>query len=148
MELSPGDYLRQQLLNHIGQHFIPEAYHTVEQTDICFAPYSECQQVRGRRIAIPTDIPASIIPSDPFKVPFGKTELTFWNRIEPPSGPGWQPATDSAVPLWYRHESGSLIPSAIVCLYRSDPGGAIVQKKLGNAQLSSMAKLSVSCMES
>jgi hypothetical protein len=72
-------------------------------------PVKETSRQRGYRIAIPVDAPAPLQPTAARAVPFGQTELRVWNDLNRP-GPDWDPVP-AGNPLWWRHESGALVPA-------------------------------------
>lgn len=104
-------YLVEQIRNHIALFFSRRAGDLFEKTDIQFLPLNEALLLRKPCIAIPTDIPAPLSISDPYKVIFNGTHLTLWNRIDHVFEGDWLSLPDEINPLWYRHCSGTLIPA-------------------------------------
>ncbi len=105
------DYLKTQLLRHCGRFFSDEASQALQKTEIIFENYSEAVQRRASCIAVPIDIEAPIVPENQYTAPFNETELTLYNRLPRPDGEGWACLPDETHPIWYRHQSGTLIPA-------------------------------------
>ncbi len=105
------EYLWHQMRDHAERFFVSAAAEQLDSDLVSFLPWEKALQQRGRFIAIPTDIDSPHIPSDSWKVPFNDTQLTLWNRLSPPQGDGWRSLPAEQTPLWYQHESGTLIPA-------------------------------------
>ena len=105
------EYLWNQILCHLRLFFDPAAAAAVDRSLIVFGPYDHVAAIRKPVIAIPDDIPYSIAPDDPWKVPFNETHLTVWNRLTLPSEDGWHALPSEAAPLWYVHDSGTHLPA-------------------------------------
>lgn len=104
-------HLHQQIVNHLGLFFPVAAAELLRSTRICYLPYGEAIALRGRVIAIPNDIEAPAKPERPYRVKFNGTLLTVWNPISLPKESGWSCLPDARAPLWYQHESGTLVPA-------------------------------------
>jgi hypothetical protein len=111
--MSPAavNYLRTQIVNH-GRLFFTESIAKLLQSDtITFLPYNEATAVRGHQIVIPIDIAIPPTPDPVWRVPFNSTELTLWNRLPRPEGNEWRALPNETSPVWYHHQSGTLIPA-------------------------------------
>ncbi len=106
-----SQYLWEQISQHISLFFPARAAELLQHTEITFLPLRDSLQLRKPIIAIPTDIPASLVPKEPYQVEFNATHLTLWNRIPAPEGESWTHLPHAESPLWYRHQSGTLIPA-------------------------------------
>jgi hypothetical protein len=104
-------YLQDQILAHVDRFFTPAALQALKATPLHWLPWSEAVAVRGPAIAVPTDVAAPVTPVHLDPISFNGTRLTFWNPLPPPAEPGWSPFPDERAPLWYRHDSGTLIPA-------------------------------------
>jgi hypothetical protein len=105
------EYIRNQIKNHVALFFNDKAKHLFGEKSVRFLPYAEAAKIREKIIAIPCDIPVSPKPEKPYRVKFNNVELTLWNRIDPPSGEGWEKIPNESTPLWYENEIGTLIPA-------------------------------------
>jgi len=105
-------YLWRQILNHVSLFYLDGIREAIEKNNrIIFVSYNQALQTRDKVIAIPIDIPASIVPQEPYKVNFNDTQLTLWNRLPRPNDDKWKALPDETNPLWYQHRSGALIPA-------------------------------------
>lgn len=104
-------YVKTQLINHARLFFTDRAVDALHSDRLQFVTMSEAASIRERCIAIPTDIPPAQKPGDSWSVPCNGTTLILWNRIPPPAGEEWQTIPSDNEPAWYRHRSGTLIPS-------------------------------------
>ena len=104
-------YVWTQLINHARLFFADSAVKLLQGSSVRFLPYAEAAAARGGQIAVPTDVPIPLAPESPWKVPFNSTTLTLWNPMPRPDGDGWQAVPNEAAPVWYRHASGTLMPS-------------------------------------
>jgi hypothetical protein len=102
-------YLRSCVSDHLRRCFAPEGQAAYENAPVRWVPMAEIAQPTERAVFIPIDAPAPPQPDAPWRVPFGTTHLTLWNRLKPPS-PDWRPDDDGR-PLWYRHPCGAVTPA-------------------------------------
>lgn len=110
MSLAAINYLRTQIINHGRLFFNEPAVKLLQSETITFLPYNEAIAVRDHQIVIPIDIAVPAIPETVWRVPFNSTELTLWNRIPRPEGNEWRSLPNETSPVWYKHQSGTLIP--------------------------------------
>ena len=104
-------YLREQIKNHIGLFFDASAANFTGDDCVKFLPYDDAVATNEKVVAIPYDIPLPDKPGKPYRVNFNGTKLTLWNRVPMPENGGWSAVPEESSPLWYRHESGALIPA-------------------------------------
>lgn len=104
-------HIKRQLLNHVLLFFSGKALELFRNSDIQFVDSVEVRQVRRSAIVIPTDIAVPDVPDSPYQVEFNNTHLTLWNRLQCPTGDGWESLPSAATPLWYRHRSGTVMPA-------------------------------------
>lgn len=105
------EYLWRQIFRHLWLFFDRKGVASVDRSLVVFGPYAHMTSLREPVIAIPSDIPYSIVADDAYKVPFNETHLTVWNRLAPPTGNGWHALPSEATPLWYVHDSGTHLPA-------------------------------------
>jgi hypothetical protein len=106
-----GKYLGEQFTQHVARFFTAEANRSVQITKILFGPFRDMTSLREKAIAIPTDLPSSIIPHDIFKFPFNGTQVTLWNKLPRPDGSKWDCFPNEETPVWYQHEEGAVLPA-------------------------------------
>lgn len=105
------EYLWRQILRHLWLFFDRKVVAGVDRSLVILGPYADLTSLRKPVIAIPNDIPYSIVADDAYKVPFNGTHLTVWNRLAPPAGDGWHTLPSESAPLWYVHNSGTHLPA-------------------------------------
>jgi len=108
---SYAQYLQRQIINHVKLFFDDEALAAVVNGRVKYVPYDDAAQMRRKAVCIPTDIEAPCKPHAPYKAPFNGTKVTLWNRLPMPDDAGWKALPDIHTPIWYKHESGTLIPA-------------------------------------
>lgn len=110
-ESSQVRYLKQQIKNHLGLFFDKSVGELYNENFIQFLPFREAVGLRRPGIVIPVDIfnPYSI--EDRYQVELNGTKLTLWNRLNLPDKTGWSTLPNEQTPLWFRHQSGTLIPA-------------------------------------
>jgi len=104
-------YLWEQILQHTMRFFKVDALGVLSQARVLFVSYKEALNIREPAVAIPVDIDSPLRPADPYKASFNGTEITLWNPLPKPQGEGWSAFPDAIVPVWYRHQTGTLIPA-------------------------------------
>ena len=102
-------YLQGEINKHIERFFTAEANEAFKKTSITWCSISEIKESTKPGIYIPVDINVSEIPKNSWAVPFEKTELTFWNPLDPPAE-DWV-IDDEIHPLWFVHTSGATMPA-------------------------------------
>lgn len=105
------DYVRAQLINHARLFFADAVAPLLQSGIVRFLPYSEAAALRGNHIVIPIDLPVPATPESPWQLPFNDTEMTLWNRVPRPDGDDWRTVPNDRASAWYRHASGTLMPS-------------------------------------
>ena len=111
MNTSRIEYIRNQLNNHIRLFFSKSITEIFNDSFLKFLPYKEAIRIREKLIVIPVDTESKIVPTDIYHVNFNNTKLTLWNRMQKPSGEGWKAIPNDSTPLWYQHDSGTLMPA-------------------------------------
>ena len=103
-------YLWLQIQQHVALFFSERASTYLKNKKPVFVPYDKATEIRDNVVVIPTNCTLPSVPDCVNKVPFNGTHLTFWNRIPMPTDSGWTAIPESN-PVWYRHDSGTLIPT-------------------------------------
>jgi len=111
MRTSDIEYFAKQISSHIRVFFTEDAQGLIKDRTIRFRPYDQAIGMQEPVICIPTDIPIPACPERPYKVDFNETTLTLWNRIPRPETGTWNALPDESASLWYRNDSGALIPA-------------------------------------
>lgn len=102
-------YLDETIRAHVRRFFTGAARTALEATPLRWCSMADAAQPRERALFIPTDVVPGPAPTDAWRVPFGRTELTLWNALPPPS-PEWR-LQDPSSPLWYVHPCGAVMPT-------------------------------------
>ncbi len=105
------EYVRSQLAGHVRLFFHERAADLIKGELIRFQPYQDAVTTRERCVLIPIDIPIPSEPESPWTSEFNGTKVTLWNRIPKPDAEGWRGVPDEASPIWWVHDSGTLLPS-------------------------------------
>jgi len=106
-----SEHLWEQIVTHVALFYPARVVDLVRKMRVCFCPFGQAVGLRGPVIAIPTDLPAPEVPEKPYRVDFNGTWLTLWNPMPFPGGGDWSCEPNAQAPLWYRHESGTLLPA-------------------------------------
>jgi hypothetical protein len=109
MRESEIHYIDVTIRTHVRRFFSDEVLSALEVVPLRWCTLAEAATPQERAIYIPTDVDSSLVPLNAWKVPFGETQLTFWNALLPPSAE-WCLQHPSA-PLWYVHPSGAVMPA-------------------------------------
>lgn len=104
-------YLWEQIRHHVNLFFPVRASEALQKVEVVFVPLQEALCLRKRIIAVPTDICSPRTPDSPYVVSFAGTKITLWNRLQIPMDQGWHALPNFSKPLWYQHDSGTLIPA-------------------------------------
>lgn len=102
-------YLDETIRSHISRFFKVGAKTAFEATTLRWCSMADAASPMERALYIPTDVKVGVVPDYIWKVPFGPSQLTLWNRMSPPSSE-WR-LMDSAAPLWYVHPCGAVMPA-------------------------------------
>lgn len=102
-------YLDEIVRAHVRRFFTDAAKSALEATPLRWCALADAAQPRERALFIPTDVVPDPAPTDAWRVPFGRTQLTLWNALPPPS-PEWR-LQDPSAPLWYVHPCGAVMPA-------------------------------------
>jgi hypothetical protein len=111
LHLNMQTYLRRLMRSHCSQFFTDSAVAVWDRTQIHFVTLSQAADMRERCIAIPIDITTERAPQKPYSVAFNGTDVAIWNQVPRPDATGWRSFPDESRPLWYCHDSGTLIPA-------------------------------------
>jgi hypothetical protein len=109
--LNVQTYLHRLMRSHGSQFFTDSAVAIWDRTQIHFVTLSQAAGLRERCIAIPIDITTERAPQKPYSVAFNGTDVAIWNQNPRPDSTGWRTFPDESRPLWYCHDSGTLIPA-------------------------------------
>ncbi|HKK20119.1 MAG TPA: hypothetical protein VJ983_01495, partial [candidate division Zixibacteria bacterium] len=104
-------YVRSQLAGHVRLFFHEPAADLIKGESIRFLSYVDAVSTKERCIVIPTDIPIPFEPDLPWTSEFNGTSVTLWNRIRKPDAEGWRGVPAEASPVWWVHDSGTVLPS-------------------------------------
>lgn len=110
MSRVPDDYIWDALQLLATFQFSHAYAERLGRARIIAAPLADLLTSRERAILIPTDIPPPRQTETSWKVSFGATQLTLWNRIARP-GPDWSPVPADGSPLWWQNIGGGLLPA-------------------------------------
>ena len=106
-----ANYLRDQFNQHISMFFTVEANLCIQKTKVLFGPFRDMASMREKAIAIPTDLPSSLMPHDILNLPFNGTQVTLWNKLPRPDGSEWTCFPNEEAPVWYQHIKGTVLPA-------------------------------------
>jgi len=77
-------YLEETVRAHIHRFFTNAAMAALEAVPLRWCTMAEIAQSQERAIFIPKDVSIGATPGSAWRVPFGSTHLTFWNKLPPP----------------------------------------------------------------
>jgi len=104
-------YIIDQIKGHCLRFLSPDACRSLVEVKLAVGGFADILGLREPCLALPDDLSAGVVPEHPCEVPFNGTQITVWNRVPVPEGDGWTAIPDHQRPLWYRHESGTVIPA-------------------------------------
>jgi hypothetical protein len=110
MTPSQVKYLDDVIRCHVRRYFTQEAVAAFNALTIRWVTMGEAAGQRGKVLVIPIDLPIGAMPLNPWHISFLRTELTFWNPIDPPSDE-WSTRQPIDRPLWHLHPSGAVMPA-------------------------------------
>lgn len=105
------EYIWRHIRRHSAFFFTGGAATALDRVKVLFPPLRDALALREPCIALPIDVVTTVKPQPPYTVSFGGISITLWNRLPRPDAPGWKSYPDENRPVWYCHNSGTLVPA-------------------------------------